>query len=49
MLAQSHDNGIDWNVGYAWNDAEDIQPMTSSVAISNYTNRAFFDPQEVLR
>jgi len=49
MLAQSHDNGIDWDIGYAWNDAEDIQPMTSSVAFSNYTNRAFFDPQEDLR
>jgi outer membrane receptor for ferrienterochelin and colicin len=49
ILAQSHDNGIDWNVGYAWNDAEDIQPMTSSVAFSNYTNRAFFDPQEDVR
>lgn len=49
MLAQEHDNGIRWDVGYAWNDADDIQPMTSSVAFSNYTNRAFFDPQEDVR
>src|SRR5690606_32270953 len=29
-----------------YSDAKDIQPMTSSVALSNYTNRAFFDPEE---
>ena len=33
-------------MGYAYNDSEDVNPMTSSVAFSNYTNRAFFDPQE---
>jgi hypothetical protein len=44
-VAKSYDNGIDWSLGYAWNDAEDVQPMTSSVAFSNYTNRAFFNPQ----
>ena len=32
--------------GYAHTDAKDVQPMTSSVAFSNYSNRAFFDPQE---
>ncbi len=45
-LSKAYDNGIDWRLGYAYSDAEDIQPMTSSVAFSNYTNRAFFDPQE---
>lgn len=45
-LAKDFDNGFDFVVGYAWTDAEDVQPMTSSVAFSNYTNRAFFDPQE---
>ena len=45
-LAKSHDNGFDWNVGYSYNDAEDVSPMTSSVAFSNYQNRAFFDPEE---
>jgi outer membrane receptor for ferrienterochelin and colicin len=37
---------FDFTVGYTYNDAEDVNPMTSSVAFSNYTNRAFFDPQE---
>lgn len=45
-LAKEYDNGFDFAVGYAWTDAEDVQPMTSSVAFSNYTNRTFFDPQE---
>lgn len=44
-LAKDYGNGLDWAVGYAYNDAEDVQPMTSSVAFSNYTNRAFFNPQ----
>ena len=41
----STEAGIDWNVGYNFNDAEEVQPMTSSVAFSNYVNRAFVDPQ----
>jgi hypothetical protein len=45
-LAKVYDNGFDFTVGYAYTDSEDVQPMTSSVAFSNYTNRAFFDPQE---
>ncbi len=45
-LAKSYDNGLDFTVGYAYTDAEDVQPMTSSVAFSNYVNRSFFDPQE---
>ena len=45
-LAKTFDNGFDFTVGYAYTDAEDVNPMTSSVAFSNYTNRAFFDPQE---
>ncbi len=44
-VAKDYDNGLDWAVGYAYNDAEDVQPMTSSVAFSNYHNRAFFNPQ----
>jgi outer membrane receptor protein involved in Fe transport len=42
---KSWDNGIDLRVGYAWTQAEDVNPMTSSVAFSNYINRAFIDPQ----
>ncbi|MEM7768816.1 MAG: TonB-dependent receptor, partial [Pseudomonadota bacterium] len=45
-VAKDYDNGLNWAFGYAWNDAEDVQPMTSSVAFSNYNNRAFFNPQE---
>lgn len=45
-LSKQYDNGWRFAAGYAWSDAEDVQPMTSSVAFSNYTNRAFFDPQE---
>jgi hypothetical protein len=45
-LAKTFENGFDFTVGYTYNDAEDVQPMTSSVAFSNYMERAFFDPQE---
>ncbi|MEM6556748.1 MAG: TonB-dependent receptor [Pseudomonadota bacterium] len=45
-IAKDYGNGFDWAFGYAWNDAKDVSPMTSSVAFSNYNNRAFFDPQE---
>jgi adenosine deaminase CECR1 len=45
-ISKGFENGFDFSLGYAWSDAEDIQPMTSSVAFSNYQNRAFFDPQE---
>ena len=46
FLSHGYDNGIDWTFGYAYTDAEDVAPMTSSVAFSNYQNRAFFDPEE---
>ena len=45
-LSKEFDNGFSFRVGYSYSDAEDVQPMTSSVAFSNYQNRAFFDPQE---
>lgn len=45
-VGKEHDNGLEWKLGYAYNDAQDVSPMTSSVAFSNYQNRAFFDPQE---
>lgn len=47
-VAKDWDNGFDLAIGYSFSDAEDVQPMTSSVAFSNYQNRAFFDPQEDL-
>ena len=40
------DNGLDVRLGYAYVDAKDVNPMTSSVAFSNYVNRAFYDPEE---
>ncbi len=45
-ISKEWDNGISARVGYAYSDAKDTQPMTSSVAFSNYNNRAFVDPQE---
>ncbi|CAN0604737.1 unnamed protein product, partial [Ectocarpus sp. 12 AP-2014] len=39
------DNGFDLRVGYAWTQAQDVNPMTSSVAFSNYIFRTFEDPQ----
>lgn len=45
MQAQT-DNGMRFSLGYAYSDAKDVQPMTSSVAFSNYNNRAYIDPQE---
>lgn len=44
--SKSWDNGISLTMGYAYSDAKDVQPMTSSVAFSNYNNRAYIDPQE---
>jgi len=40
-VAKEYDFGMDWVLGYAYNDADDVQPMTSSVAFSNYVSRAF--------
>lgn len=34
----SYDNGIDATLAYAYVDAEDVNPMTSSVAFSNFYN-----------
>ncbi|ALS97465.1 TonB-dependent receptor [Lacimicrobium alkaliphilum] len=45
-LMKSWENGLSLTTGYAYNHAEDVQPMTSSVAFSNYQYRAFTDPQE---
>jgi outer membrane receptor for ferrienterochelin and colicin len=43
-VSQQYDNGIDWSLGYAYTDAKDINPMTSSVAFSNFSNYATSDP-----
>lgn len=42
-ISQSYDWGLDWSLGYAFTRAEDVSPMTSSVAFSNYANVAGVD------
>ncbi|WP_049722323.1 TonB-dependent receptor [Gilvimarinus polysaccharolyticus] len=39
------DVGLEVAAGYAYSDAKDVNPMTSSVAYSNYTNLATSDPE----
>lgn len=43
-LSKDYGNGIDWTLGYAYTDANDINPMTSSVAFSNFSNYTTSDP-----
>ncbi len=43
-VSKEFDNGIDMTFAYAYNDSKDVNPMTSSVAGSNYNNFATFDP-----
>lgn len=45
-FSKEWESGWGWRFGYAYSDAKDVQPMTSSVAFSNYNNRAFNDPEE---
>ncbi|MFK7887482.1 MAG: carboxypeptidase regulatory-like domain-containing protein [Gammaproteobacteria bacterium] len=44
-LSKAYDWGLDWSFGYAYTEASDFNPMTSSVAFSNFTNYATSDPQ----
>ncbi|MDJ0749065.1 MAG: TonB-dependent receptor [Woeseiaceae bacterium] len=39
-LQKDHDFGLSWLFGYAFVESEDINPMTSSVAFSNFFNVA---------
>ena len=43
-LSKEYDNGIDWTAGYAYTQAKDVNPMTSSVAFSNWSNVQTYDP-----
>jgi hypothetical protein len=43
VASDSYDWGLDWLFGYAYTDAQDVSPMTSSVAGSNFSNLALFD------
>ncbi|NVJ97432.1 MAG: TonB-dependent receptor [Alphaproteobacteria bacterium] len=36
-LSKSYDNGLDWTLAYSYNDSTDANPMTSSVAFSNFS------------
>jgi len=45
-LFKDFNNGFDMSLGYAYTDSKDVNPMNSSVAFSNYVNRAFYDPEE---
>jgi hypothetical protein len=40
---KDYDFGLDLTLGYAYTDGEDVSPMTSSVAVSNYENLATLD------
>ena len=35
-LSKKYDFGLDWTFGYAFTESDDVHPMTSSVAFSNY-------------
>lgn len=45
-LSKSHDIGIDWTFAYSYTDSEDVTPMTSSVAFSNYALISVSDPND---
>lgn len=45
-VSKTYENGIEFTAGYNYNDAEDVNPMRSSVAFSNYNNRAFTNPND---
>lgn len=44
-LMKSYDNGLDWSLAYAFVDSNDVSPMTSSVAFSNYISPATRDAE----
>lgn len=43
IFTKDFDNGLDMSLGYAYTQAEDVSPMTSSVAGSNFDNLALTD------
>jgi hypothetical protein len=42
-LSKEHDFGLSWTLGYAYTEADEVTPMTSSVAFSNWVNIAVAD------
>ena len=45
-VSKEYDSGVSWTFGYAYSDAQDVNPMTSAVAFSNHNNLAFVDPND---
>ena len=43
-VSKMFDNGVSVNFGYAYTDSDNVNPMTSSVAGSNYGNIVLTDP-----
>lgn len=43
FLSNSHENGIDWSLGYAYTDAKDTNQMCCAVAFSNFSGVASSD------
>jgi len=43
VLRKEFDFGLDVLLGYAWTEAEDVSPMTSATAGSNFDNTALLD------
>ncbi len=43
-VQKDYDFGFDWSAAYAYTDAEDVNPMTSSVAFSNFANYTRSNP-----
>jgi hypothetical protein len=46
-MAKAFDNGLKFSASYAYTQATDVNPMTSSVAFSNYHNVAVTDAQNI--
>jgi outer membrane receptor for ferrienterochelin and colicin len=46
-VIKDYGNGIDWSLAYAYTDAKDTNPMTSSVAFSNFANYTTSDPVNI--
>ena len=44
-VSKDYDNGLSFTASYAYTDAQDIHPMTSSVAFSNYHGVAVADSE----
>ena len=42
-LTKTYDFGLDWTFGYSYTESEEVSPMTSSVAFSNFVSPAVSD------